>query len=117
MFDRKWFIIKTFQIHKLDSAQETAPVLKSEVWSALCTVAASVVNAACEVYGDVGHLFMVLLRERPQVEVNYSRVDIAGPSILLLHHLTKTFLNQLHGPNGTASDLHFSPVPRRQQFT
>lgn len=30
----------------------------------------SVVNTACVVYGNVGHLFVVLFGIRPQVEVN-----------------------------------------------
>lgn len=73
-------------------------------------VCLSVVNTACVVNGDMGHLFVVLLSERPKVEVNDSRVDVADLSISLLYQLVKTFLNQLHGPNGTSSDLDFSLI-------
>lgn len=70
----------------------------------------SIVNTACVVYGNVGHLFVVLLGVRPQVKVDDNRVHTAGLSISLLHQLVETVFDQLHAPNGTTSDLYFSPV-------
>lgn len=59
----------------------------------------SVVNTACVVYGNVGHLFVVFLGIRPQVEVNDCRVDVARLSVSLLHQLAKAIFDQLHRPN------------------
>lgn len=77
----------------------------------------SIVNTACVVYGNVGHLFVVLLGVRPQVKVDDNRVHTAGLSISLLHQLVETVFDQLHAPNGTTSDLYFSPVSWRQKLT
>lgn len=63
------------------------------------------------VNGNVGHLFVVLLSEGPKVEVNDSRIDVTDVSVRLLYHLMQSFLDQLHGPNGTSSDLDFSSIP------
>lgn len=76
----------------------------------------SVVNTACVVYGNVGHLFVVLLGIRPQVEVDDCRVDGAGLSVSLLHQLAKVVFDQLHWPNRTTSDLNLSPVSWTQQL-
>ncbi|MEQ2207208.1 hypothetical protein XENOCAPTIV_008770 [Xenoophorus captivus] len=62
-------------------------------------VCLSVVNTASVVNRNVGHLFVVLLSKRPKVEVNDSRVDVAGLSVSLEHHLVQTILDQLHRPN------------------
>lgn len=76
----------------------------------------SVVNTAGVVYGNVGHLFVMLLGIRPQVEVNNCRVDAACLRVSLLHQLAKTFFDQLHRPNRTASDLDLFPVSRSEQL-
>lgn len=62
-------------------------------------------------YGDVGHLFVVLLGIRPQVEVDDGRGDAAALRVSLLHQLAKTVSDQLHGPDGATSDLYLPPVP------
>lgn len=59
----------------------------------------SVVKTACVVYGNVGHLFVVLFGIRPQVEINDCRVDAACLLVSLLHQLAKTVFDQLHRPN------------------
>lgn len=56
----------------------------------------SVVNTACVVYGNVGHLFVVLLGIRPQVKVDDCGVDAAGLCVSLLQQLAKTVFDQLH---------------------
>lgn len=76
----------------------------------------SVVNTACVVYGNVGHLFVVLFGIRPQVEVNDCWVDAACLRVSLLHHLAKAVFDQLHTPNRTTSDLDLSPVSRTEQL-
>lgn len=76
----------------------------------------SVVNTAGVVYGNVGHLFVILLGIRPQVEINDCRVDAACLPVSLLHQLAKTLLDQLHRPNRTASDLDLFPVSRSEQL-
>lgn len=76
----------------------------------------SVVNTACVVYGNVGHLFVVLFGIRPQVEVNDCRVDAACLCISLQQQLAQMLFNQLHRPNGTTSDLNLSPVPWTKQL-
>lgn len=76
----------------------------------------SVVNTACLVYGNVGHLFVVLLGVRPQVEVYDCGVDVTCLSLSLLHQLVKLLFDQLHRPNRTTSDLNLSPVPWTQQL-
>ena len=76
----------------------------------------SVVNTACVVYGDVGHLFVVLLGVRPQVEVDDSRGDAAALPVSLPHQLAKSVPDQLHGPDGATSDLHLPRVPRAEQL-
>jgi len=77
----------------------------------------SVVNAACAVDGNVGHLLVVFLGIRPQVEVNDGGVDVAGLPVPLLHQLVELLLDQLHRPDGTSSDLHLPPGPGAQQLT
>ena len=59
----------------------------------------SVVNTACVVYGNVGHVFVVLFGVRPQVEVDDGRVDVAGLSISFLHEFAEAVFDQLHRPN------------------
>lgn len=77
----------------------------------------SVVNRACVVYGNVGHLFVVLFGIRPKVEVNDCWVDAAGLCISFLHQLAKALFDQFHRPNGTTSDLDLSPVSWTEQLT
>lgn len=76
----------------------------------------SVVNTACVMYGNVGHLLVVLFGIRPQVEVNDCWVDAACLRVSLLHQLAKTVFDQLHRPNRTTSDLDLSPVSRTEQL-
>lgn len=77
----------------------------------------SVVDAACVVNRNVGHLFVMLLCIWPQVEVNEGRVDVAHLSFPLSHQLHQFLLNQLYRVNGTTTDLHFSSIARVQQLT
>lgn len=59
----------------------------------------SVVNSACVVYQNVGHLFVVLLGVRPQVEVDDGRVDVAGLSVSFLDDFPEAVFDQLHRPD------------------
>ena len=87
------------------------------VCNATLSACSLVVNAPCVVYGDVGHLFVVLLGIRPQVKVDNCSVDVARLSVSLLHQLAEACFDQFYWTNGTAADLHLSSVPRRQQLT
>lgn len=85
-------------------SQEKAPVpsLHTEKCSLLYVMlpaGLSIVNTACVVYGNVGHLFVVLLGVRPQVEVDDCRVDVAGLSVSLPHQLAKSVFDQFHRPD------------------
>lgn len=98
----------------LSQGKAPAPSLHIDKYSLLYVrlpASLSVVNTARVVYGNVGHLFVVLLGIKPQVEINDCRVDITGLSISLLYQLAKMVFDQLHRPNGTATDLNLSPVP------
>ena len=76
-----------------------------------------VVDAACVVDGDMGHLLMMILCIRPQEKVNEGRVDVAHLSITLRHQTQQVLPNLLHSVNGTPTDLHLSSVTRAQQLT
>lgn len=60
-----------------------------EVQTTVCDAASycslSIVNTACVVYGNVGHLFVVLFGVGPQVEVDDDGVDVAGLPASLLY--------------------------------
>lgn len=92
------------------------PVYQCQSCTCILPDSLSVVNTACVVYGNVGHLFVVLLGIRPQVEVNDCRVDAARLLVSLLHQLAKMVFDQLHTPNRTTSDLNLFPVSRSEQL-
>lgn len=71
----------------LSQGKVPVPGLHTEKCSLLYVMlpaSSSVVNTACVVYGNVGHLFVVLLGVRPQVKVDDCGVDAAGLCVSLL---------------------------------
>lgn len=113
--ERSQFVHRSGTETWLALSQEKAP-MPSTVLYAMAPPGSSIVNTTCVVYWNVGHLFVVLLGIRPQVEVDDCGVDAAGLSVPLVHQLAKTIFYQLHGPNRTASDLDLSPVSWTQHL-